>query len=49
MSEWEEVICPFCKEADFDLIGLEIHLMNNWCDIYGTLRAAAKQKSSSEG
>lgn len=34
----EEVVCPFCKEADFDLIGLEIHLERGWCEVFGTLR-----------
>jgi hypothetical protein len=27
----QSAICPFCKEADFDLIGLRMHLNNNWC------------------
>jgi len=28
-----EVICPFCHEGDFDLIGLRSHL-TKWCDAY---------------
>ena len=26
------IICPFCGEDDFDLIGLKIHLNVGWCD-----------------
>ena len=29
-----EVTCPFCHEADFDLIGLKIHLQRGHCDIF---------------
>lgn len=28
------VICPFCGETDFDLIGLKTHLNNGDCDVY---------------
>jgi|JI9StandDraft_1071089.scaffolds.fasta_scaffold19266_2 hypothetical protein len=43
MSNFEEVICPFCKEADFDLMGLEIHLENHWCEVFGTLHRPRKE------
>lgn len=26
-----DVICPFCNEKDFDLIGLKAHLLRGWC------------------
>lgn len=26
--------CPFCKETDFDLIGLKIHLSSGHCNKY---------------
>lgn len=26
------VICPFCNEDDFDLIGLKAHLLRGHCD-----------------
>jgi hypothetical protein len=26
--------CPFCGETDFDLIGLKIHFMRGWCDVW---------------
>lgn len=32
-----EVKCPFCGQADFDLIGLEMHLENYYCDVFGTV------------
>jgi len=28
------VICPFCKEDDFDLIGLKHHYEQGHCDVY---------------
>lgn len=27
------IVCPFCNEDDFDLIGLKLHLLR-WCDAY---------------
>ena len=27
-----DVICPFCGEGDFDLVGLKMHLLRGWCD-----------------
>lgn len=27
------MICPFCKEDDFDAVGLKSHLIN-YCDIF---------------
>jgi len=31
--EDNDVICPFCHEGDFDLIGLRSHL-TKWCEVY---------------
>ena len=31
--ELNNVICPFCGERDFDLIGLKHHLIN-YCESY---------------
>lgn len=28
------ITCPFCKEDDFDAIGLKLHLREGGCDIY---------------
>lgn len=28
-----QVICPFCGEPDFDLVGLKMHLFQ-WCKIF---------------
>lgn len=28
------VSCPFCQEADFDLIGLKSHYLRGWCDVF---------------
>jgi len=30
----EYLNCPFCKEGDFDLIGLKYHLEMGWCKEY---------------
>ena len=29
-----DIICPFCKEGDFDLAGLKNHYLRGWCDIW---------------
>lgn len=29
-----DVMCPFCLENDFDLIGLKNHLLKGHCDIF---------------
>lgn len=28
----EETNCPFCKETDFDLVGLKIHFEMGYCE-----------------
>ena len=28
------LICPFCKEGNFDLIGLRYHLVMCYCEVY---------------
>lgn len=33
----ENVVCPFCGEGDFDLIGLKMHLTLGWCDKYNAV------------
>ena len=44
-----EIKCPFCKEEDFDLIGLKKHLLADCCkfaeqpNIYNNAQAAIKQ------
>lgn len=37
MSE-KTIYCPFCYEDDFDLIGLKIHLINGWCDVFNGVK-----------
>jgi hypothetical protein len=29
-----DIICPFCKEKDFDLIGLKYHFEMGYCTVY---------------
>lgn len=33
----EYISCPFCKENDYDLIGLKSHLLNEDCKIFNDL------------
>lgn len=33
----EITICPFCKEKDFDLIGLKHHIKCGHCDVFESL------------
>ena len=33
----EDVVCPFCKETEFDLIGLKLHINNGHCDKFNDL------------
>ena len=28
------LVCPWCKEADFDDIGLKLHIINGWCPVF---------------
>ena len=30
----EYIKCPFCKEDDFDLIGLKLHLKAGNCEVF---------------
>jgi hypothetical protein len=32
------VVCPFCGEDDFDLVGLKIHLERGWCEPFNVLQ-----------
>lgn len=34
IKETPQVLCPFCKEFGFDLIGLKSHLLNGDCDVF---------------
>lgn len=32
----QDIVCPFCQEGDFDLIGLKIHFLRGHCDEFNT-------------
>ncbi len=32
--ETEDLTCPFCKEGDFDKIGLKHHFLMGHCDVF---------------
>lgn len=39
-SELNDLLCcPFCKEPDFDLIGLKSHLEHGDCELYNNLES----------
>ncbi len=31
------ISCPFCGEGDFDKIGLKLHFVNGYCEVYEAL------------
>lgn len=37
----EDVVCPFCGEGDFDLIGLKMHLNMGWCNEFNDIKVNA--------
>ena len=37
----EEMQCPFCKDTDFDLIGLKIQLERGFCEIFENIDTGA--------
>jgi RecJ-like exonuclease len=37
-----DIICPFCKEGDFDLIGLKSHLEHGDCEKYNSIKNLPK-------
>ena len=43
MNESDFVVCPFCKEVDFDLIGLRHHLSGG-CDGFNQTEVLAKRE-----
>ena len=34
--------CPFCHEADFDAVGLKVHLSSGHCDAYESTPSPAR-------
>jgi hypothetical protein len=36
-----ELTCPWCGEADFDAMGLKIHIARGWCEAYENLDGIA--------
>lgn len=40
---YEMLTCPFCKEQDFDAIGLKQHLLVGWCEAFNKVEPPASQ------
>jgi hypothetical protein len=39
------ILCPWCGDGDFDLIGLKIHIDSGWCPEYNHANYRKKEKS----
>ena len=52
MSEIDEqvkyVLCPFCGEDDFDLVGLKYHLMVGYCAVFNETISAEEEAALGE-
>ena len=48
MTDTKYVTCPFCKEDDFDLIGLKYHLVT-YCEIFPEIISAAEETGTVAG
>jgi hypothetical protein len=40
-----EAVCPFCGTKGFDLVGLKMHFVLGWCDVYETVGGSAVTQS----
>ena len=47
MNALDCVACPFCGEDDFDLIGLKMHLMSGWCEVFDKLQISQRDSKTS--
>jgi len=43
-----EMVCPFCHETDYDLIGLKMHLLGGTCDVFNNLAVFPWEISAKE-
>ena len=34
----DSIVCPFCGDGDFDLIGLKLHINRGWCQPFEDLQ-----------
>jgi len=37
MKDDKEIICPFCGDSGYDLLGLKIHIEGKWCESYNKI------------
>lgn len=42
----EDIQCPFCKENDFDLIGLKGHLLYGDCEVFEAVEKSVRYFTS---
>lgn len=43
-----DVTCPFCKENDFDLIGLKNHLLSGHCGNFNETLTVEEERKETE-
>lgn len=43
-STRQDIICPFCEDEDFDLIGLKLHINRGWCEVFEKLETDRKYR-----
>ena len=39
-----DLVCPFCKEGEFDVIGLKAHLLNGWCEKFNNVISLEEER-----
>jgi len=37
-----DIVCPFCREKDFDLEGLKTHLVHGDCEVYNKVKTVER-------
>jgi hypothetical protein len=43
-TEYTPMTCPFCKEEDFDAIGLKLHLIMWGCEAFDAVETVQQER-----
>jgi hypothetical protein len=46
LAQTEGIVCPFCKEDDFDLVGLRNHIMSGHCEPFESTPTIEQERAS---
>lgn len=41
-NETGNITCPFCGDADFDPLGLKLHLHRGWCGTFNKINTSGR-------